>query len=62
MEVCDGFDFFRSYRDMFLNQSSFVKESIYMVLEKDLYSKKKEMISGVWDLGWRSEFQIDEIY
>lgn len=60
MEVCDGFDSLRSYRDTFLNQSSFVKESIHMVLEKDLYSKRKEMTSGVWDLGWRSEFQIDE--
>ncbi|KAJ0234657.1 Uncharacterized protein HA466_0272290 [Hirschfeldia incana] len=62
MEVCDGFDSLRSYRDTFLNQSSFVKESIHMVLEKDLYSKKKEMTSGVWDLGWRSEFQIDETH
>lgn len=33
-----------------------------MVLEKDLFSKKKEMTSGVWDLGWRSEFQIDETH
>ncbi|KAF8113220.1 hypothetical protein N665_0054s0035 [Sinapis alba] len=62
MEVCDGFDSLRSYRDTFLNQSSFVKESIDMVLEKDLLSKKKEMTSGVWDLGWRSEFQIDETH
>ncbi|CAG7901248.1 uncharacterized protein LOC103828611 [Brassica rapa] len=62
MEVCDGFDSLRSYRDTFLNQSSFVKESIHMALEKDLYSKKKEMTSGVWDLGWRSEFQIDETH
>ncbi|CAF1961901.1 hypothetical protein HID58_074873 [Brassica napus] len=62
MEVCDGFDSLRSYRDTFLNQSSFVKESIHMVLEKDLYSKRKEMTSGVWDLGWRSEFQIDETH
>ncbi|KAL0742604.1 hypothetical protein Bca4012_084117 [Brassica carinata] len=62
MEVCDGFDSLRSYRDTFLNQSSFVKESIHMVLEKDLCSKKKEMTSGVWDLGWRSEFQIDETH
>ncbi|CAH8383050.1 unnamed protein product [Eruca vesicaria subsp. sativa] len=62
MEVCDGFDSLRSYRDTFLNQSSFVKESIHMLLEKDLFCNKKEMTSGVWDLGWRSEFQIDETH
>ncbi|CAA7045789.1 unnamed protein product [Microthlaspi erraticum] len=63
MEVCDGFESLRSYRDNFLGQDSFVKESIDMVLEKDLKSMKTEMTtSGVWDLGWRSEFQIDETY
>lgn len=62
LEVCDGFESLRSYRDMFLGQSSFVKESIHMVLEKDLKSKKTEMASGVWDLGWRSDFQIDETH
>uniref|UniRef100_A0A1J3DP96 DUF3741 domain-containing protein n=1 Tax=Noccaea caerulescens TaxID=107243 RepID=A0A1J3DP96_NOCCA len=62
MEVCDGFESLRSYRDTFLGQDSFAKESIDMVLEKDLKSMKTEMTSGVWDLGWRSEFQIDETY
>ncbi|EOA29955.1 hypothetical protein CARUB_v10013058mg [Capsella rubella] len=62
MEVCDGFESLRSYKDTFSGQDSFVKESIHMVLEKDLKSKKTEMTSGVWDLGWRSEFQIDETY
>ncbi|CAN8270548.1 unnamed protein product [Cochlearia groenlandica] len=63
-EVCDGFESLTSYRDMFLGQnSSFVKESIDMVLEKDLECKKTEMTSGVWDLSWvRSEFQIDETH
>ncbi|ESQ37140.1 hypothetical protein EUTSA_v10002425mg [Eutrema salsugineum] len=61
-EVCDGLESLSSYRDTFLEQSSFVKEGIHMVLEKDLKSKKTEMTSGVWDLGWRSEFQIDETY
>lgn len=62
MEVCDGFESLISYKDTVLGQDSFVKESIHMVLEKDLKDKKTEMISGVWDLGWRSEFQIDETY
>lgn len=62
MEVCDGFESLRSYRDTFLGQDSFAKESIDMVLEKDLKSMKTEVTSGVWDLGWRSEFQIDETY
>ncbi|VVA98435.1 unnamed protein product [Arabis nemorensis] len=62
MEVCDGFESMKSYRDTFLGQNSFVKESIHMILEKDLKSKKTEMTSGVWDLGWRSEFQIDETH
>ncbi|XP_010466884.1 PREDICTED: uncharacterized protein LOC104747018 [Camelina sativa] len=61
-EVCDGFESLRSYRDRFSEQNSFVKESIHMVLENDLKDKKTEMTSGVWDLGWRSEFQIDETY
>lgn len=62
MEVCDGFESLRSYRDTFLGQNSFVKESIHMVLEKDLKSKKTEMTNGVWDLGWRREFLIDETH
>ncbi|KAL1190565.1 hypothetical protein V5N11_032845 [Cardamine amara subsp. amara] len=64
MEVCDEYEFLRSYRDTFLGQNSFVKESIHidMVLEKDLKGKKTEMRSSVWDLAWRSEFQIDETH
>ncbi|CAH2052656.1 unnamed protein product [Thlaspi arvense] len=62
MEVCDEFESLRSYRDTFLGQSSFVKESIHMILEKDLTSKKTEITNGVWDLGWRNEFQIDETH
>lgn len=62
MEVCDGFESLRRYGDTFLGKNSFVKESIHMVLEKDLKSKKTEMTSGVWDLGWRSEFQIEETH
>ncbi|XP_010488572.1 PREDICTED: uncharacterized protein LOC104766393 [Camelina sativa] len=61
-EVCDEFESLRSYRDTFSEQNSFVKESIHMVLENDLKDKKTEMTSGVWDLCWRSEFQIDETY
>ncbi|VYS58498.1 unnamed protein product [Arabidopsis thaliana] len=61
-EVCDGFESLTSYKDTFSGQNSFVKESIHLVLEKDLKGKKTEMTSGVWDLGWRSEFQIDETY
>ncbi|CAH8261739.1 unnamed protein product [Arabidopsis lyrata] len=62
MEVCDGFESLGSYKDTFSGQNSFVKETIHLVLEKDLKGKKTEMTSGVWDLGWRSEFQIDETY
>ncbi|XP_038991565.1 uncharacterized protein LOC120114850 isoform X2 [Hibiscus syriacus] len=55
-EICDGIESLRSYSE--LASENYPTGSLYSMLERDL--KLKEVSSGIWDLGWRNGFSVNE--
>ncbi|KAL3532459.1 hypothetical protein ACH5RR_005980 [Cinchona calisaya] len=56
-EICDGIEYLRSYCK--LAGKTIVVDTLQTVLQKDMFCK--EAVNGVWDLGWRNGFTLDEI-
>ncbi|XP_010527214.1 PREDICTED: uncharacterized protein LOC104804597 [Tarenaya hassleriana] len=63
MEVCNGFEALRGYSNTLSGQNCIGEDSVQKMLEKDLKgTRKAEMVSGVWDLGWRNGFRADDTH
>ena len=55
-ETCDGVEALRSYSE--LAGENYPTDSLYAMLERDI--KRSEVLSGIWDLGWRKGFSVDD--
>ena len=55
-ETCDGVEALRSYSE--LAGENYPTDNLYAMLEKDI--KCSEVLSGIWDLGWRKGFSVDD--
>ena len=55
-ETCDGVEALRSYNE--LADENYLTGSLYAMLERDI--KRSEVLSGIWDLGWRKGFSVDD--
>ncbi|KAK8523168.1 hypothetical protein V6N12_047698 [Hibiscus sabdariffa] len=55
-EISDGIEALRSYSE--LAGENYPTGSLYSMLERDL--KHKEVLSGIWDLGWRNGFSVND--
>ncbi|XWS17279.1 hypothetical protein CRYUN_Cryun33cG0053800 [Craigia yunnanensis] len=55
-ETCDGVEALRSYSE--LAGENYPTGSLYAMLERDI--KRSEVLSGIWDLGWRKGFSVDD--
>ncbi|KAJ9183948.1 hypothetical protein P3X46_007742 [Hevea brasiliensis] len=56
-EVCSGVETLRSYQKLACDY--LLTDSLYATLEKDM--RCKEVVSGIWDLGWRNGFSVEEV-
>ncbi|MBA0597526.1 uncharacterized protein LOC105772686 [Gossypium raimondii] len=55
-ETCDRVEALRSYSEV--AGKNYPADSLYSMLERDInYS---EVLSGIWDLGWRKGFSVDD--
>ncbi|KAK8500220.1 hypothetical protein V6N13_076293 [Hibiscus sabdariffa] len=55
-ETCDGVEALRSYSE--LAGENYSTNSPYAMLERDI--NHSEALSGVWDLGWKKGFSVDD--
>ncbi|XVF34850.1 hypothetical protein REPUB_Repub18cG0094000 [Reevesia pubescens] len=55
-ETCDGVEALRSYSE--LAGENYPTDSLYAMLERDIHCS--EVLSGIWDLGWRKGFSVDD--
>ncbi|KAK6236339.1 DUF3741-associated sequence motif - like 7 [Theobroma cacao] len=55
-KTCDGVEALRSYSE--LAGENYPIDSLYAMLERDI--KRSEALSGIWDLGWRKGFSVDD--
>ncbi|GMI89479.1 hypothetical protein HRI_002617200 [Hibiscus trionum] len=55
-EISDGIEALRGYSE--LAGENYPTCSLYSMLERDL--KHKEVVSGIWDLGWRNGFSVND--
>ncbi|KDP33687.1 hypothetical protein JCGZ_07258 [Jatropha curcas] len=56
-EVCNGDETLRSYHKF--TSDNIHTDSLFATLEKDIMSKG--VVSGIWDLGWRNGFSVEEV-
>ncbi|XP_022752188.1 uncharacterized protein LOC111300850 [Durio zibethinus] len=55
-KTCNGVEDLRSYSE--LASENYPTDSLYAMLERDI--KLSEVSSGIWDLGWRKGFSVDD--
>ncbi|TYI21995.1 hypothetical protein ES332_A06G076300v1 [Gossypium tomentosum] len=55
-ETCDGVEALRSYSEV--AGKNYPADSLYSMLERDI--NHSEVLSGIWDLGWRKGFSVDD--
>ncbi|KAK8535456.1 hypothetical protein V6N13_081584 [Hibiscus sabdariffa] len=55
-EICDGIEALGSYSELAGKNCS--TGSLYSILERDL--KHKEVLSGIWDWGWRNGVSVND--
>ncbi|XVE98159.1 hypothetical protein REPUB_Repub03eG0081400 [Reevesia pubescens] len=55
-ETCEGVEALRRYNE--LVGENYPIDSLYAMLERDI--KRSEVLSGIWDLGWRKCFSVDD--
>ncbi|KAK8682855.1 hypothetical protein V6N13_038937 [Hibiscus sabdariffa] len=55
-ETCDGVEALRSYSE--LAGENYPTDSLYAMLERDI--NHSEALSGIWDLGWKKGFSVDD--
>ncbi|XP_057969729.1 uncharacterized protein LOC131158839 [Malania oleifera] len=55
-EVCDGIENLRSYSE--LSGENLLADNLQTILERDM--GRKGVGSGIWSLGWRSGFSVDD--
>lgn len=58
-EVCHGVDTLRSYSE--LAGKSNTADNIQLALEGDIWRHKEMMPNGIWGLGWRHGFSMDDM-
>lgn len=56
-EICRGIETLRSYQKF--AGDYLLTDNLYATFEKDMWCK--EVVSGIWDLGWRNGFSMEEI-
>ncbi|XP_022754161.1 uncharacterized protein LOC111302589 [Durio zibethinus] len=55
-ETCDSVEALRSYSEP--AGENYPTDSLYAMLERDI--KCSEILSGIWDLGWKKGFSVDD--
>ncbi|KAL1094100.1 hypothetical protein V6Z11_D06G072700 [Gossypium hirsutum] len=55
-ETCDRVEALRSYSEV--AGKNYPADSLYSMLERDI--NHSEVLSGIWDLGWRKGFSVDD--
>ncbi|GMI97732.1 hypothetical protein HRI_003442500 [Hibiscus trionum] len=55
-ETCNGVEALRSYTE--LAGENYPTDSLYAMLERDI--NHSEALSGIWDLGWKKGFSVDD--
>ncbi|XWS69897.1 hypothetical protein CRYUN_Cryun03dG0003000 [Craigia yunnanensis] len=55
-ETCDSVEALRSYSE--LAGENYPTDILYAIVERDI--KYSEVLSGIWDLGWRKGFSVDD--
>ncbi|XVF88554.1 hypothetical protein PTKIN_Ptkin19aG0060100 [Pterospermum kingtungense] len=55
-ETCDGVEALRCYSE--LAGENYPTDSLYAILERDI--KCSEVLTGIWDLGWKKGFSMDD--
>ncbi|KAK8602237.1 hypothetical protein V6N12_052051 [Hibiscus sabdariffa] len=55
-ETCDGVEVLRSYSE--LAGGNYPTDNLYTMLERDI--NHSEALSGIWDLGWKKGFSVDD--
>ncbi|KAJ9167825.1 hypothetical protein P3X46_019418 [Hevea brasiliensis] len=56
-EICRGIETLRSYQKLACDH--LLTDSLYATFEKDM--RCKGVVSGIWDLGWRNGFSVQEL-
>lgn len=56
-EICRGIETLRSYQKF--AGDYLLTDNLYATFEKDM--RCKDVVSGIWDLGWRNGFSMEEI-